>query len=71
MVRLNYAGLQAQTAGGKKEPEEGKIAQSNHDIVSFFFFSPLSLFLAKSSVSSGHVEPLHNMISRWTTQAQM
>lgn len=36
MVRLNNTGLQAQTAGGKKEPEEGKRAQSNPDIVRLF-----------------------------------
>ena len=36
---------------------------SNPDMVSFL--------LGKSSLSPGHVELLHNMVSRWSTQAQM
>lgn len=48
---------------GQKGARGTRRGQSSADIVSFFS--------GKSSVSPGHVELLHNMVTRWTTQAQM
>lgn len=60
MVNLNNVGLRAKP---QTEVCGAGTILSNTDMVSFL--------LGKSSMSPRHVEPLHNMVSRWSTQAQM
>lgn len=52
--------------GAKRNRRTGRQPSPTQTLGGFFFF----FFLGWSSMSPVHVEPLHNMISRWTTQAQ-
>lgn len=59
--RQQGAKVNQRWGGGRRE--RGGQGGSNPDMVSFL--------LENSSMSPRHVELLHNMISRWSTQAQM